>query len=236
MVSARFSALAWTRTSTCSGPYSGTGETPSACVPRTSTRSSGSIHVRLVDLQNLPDEFDCGTDDATLYSHTSRTLRLYAGGRLVSTANDSYANFTVPATAGTYRVTYDTDYSKVLPFSTKTTTAWTFRSAPPAARNGTVPIPLLTVDYALPLNLLNQPDGDTATFTVARVANAPAAKATGFKLWTSTDDGTTWQPATVKALGHGKYSATLPTGHVSLRVDARDSGGSRIEQTIIHAY
>jgi subtilisin family serine protease len=218
------------------GPYSGTAESPSFCTPRTTFRSSGDIHVRLVDLQNLPDGFDCTTDDQILDGYTSHTMRLYADGTQVGTVNSTYADFTVPATAGTYRLTYDTDFGKVLPASTKTSTAWTFRSAPPAARNGTTPVPLLTVGYALPLNLLNQPDGETATFTVARVAGTPAATVTGFKLWTSADDGTTWTPAVVRPLGGGRFGATLPTGHLSLRVDARDSGGSRIEQTIIHAY
>ncbi len=225
----------WFRQPFRPGPYSGTDESPSGCAPQPSTRRAGDLHVELVELQNLPDGFDCTAGDATLYSHTWRTMRLYAGKRLLGTAAVPYADFAVPATAGYYRLTYDTDFTKALPVSTKTSTAWTFRSAPPPARNGATRLPLLTVGYALPLGLLNQRDGDTATFTVTRVAGTPAAKVTGFALWTSADDGATWHRASVRSLGGGKYSVTLPAGHLSLRVDARDNGGSRVQQTIIRA-
>jgi Neuraminidase (sialidase) len=119
--------------------------------------------------------------------------------------------------------------------STKTSTDWTFRSSPDVAR-----LPLLSVDYHLPLDLLNHPNGDTATFTVARVAGAAKAKPTGLKLWTSLDDGATWQQATVTAASNGAFSAQLPHAdkgqYVSLRASATDSGGSGIDQTIIRAY
>lgn len=122
----------------------------------------------------------------------------------------------------------------VLPVSTKTSTEWTFRSRPAEER-----LPLLLVDYALPLDPRGHPDGDTATFTVSRVAGAASAKATGLKLWTSLDDGVTWQVADVSGTG-GTYSARLPHAGegqaMSLRVEATDSGGGRIDQTILRAY
>jgi hypothetical protein len=126
------------------------------------------------------------------------------------------------------------DASTALEVSTRTSTTWTFRSRPVEER-----LPLLLVAYRLPLNLLNQPAGDTATFRVSRVAGAATAKATGLKLWTSLDDGATWRPAAVTGSG-GTYSAKLPHAGpgqaVSLRVQASDDGGSAIDQTIIRAY
>ena len=158
----------------------------------------------------------------------------YAGGVLEGAIDKSHGDFAVPATAGTYRLRYDVDVSKALPISTKTSTEWTFRSRPVEER-----LPLLLVDYRLPLDLFNHPDGDTATFTVARVAGASPAKATGLKLWTSLDDGATWQAADVSGTG-GKYSARLPHAGkdqaVSLRVQATDAGGGTIDQTILRAY
>ncbi|GAA4511341.1 S8 family serine peptidase [Actinoallomurus oryzae] len=224
----------WMRQPFRPGPYSATGDTPSYCVPGASTRSRGNIHVELVDLQDLPDGFDCLTDMPDPDALTTHTMKLYAGDTPVGTVANSHGDFSVPATAGTYRLVYDVDASKSLPVSTRTSTTWTFHSDPVEER-----LPLLLVDYRLPLDLFNHPNGDTATFTVSRVAGAAPAKATGLKLWTSLDDGATWQAAHVTGTG-GKYSAALPHAAkgqaVSLRVRATDSGGGAIDQTILRAY
>ena len=57
---------------------------------------------------------------------------------------------------------------------------------------------------------------------------------------TVTDDGATWAGAPVRRLGGDRFQATLPAAGpgtaVSLRVDARGAGGSRVEQAIIRAY
>ncbi|GLY88531.1 S8 family serine peptidase [Actinoallomurus iriomotensis] len=225
---------AWGRQPFRPGPYSATEPTASFCAPNATTRSRGNIHVELVDLQDFTDGIDCLTDDPDWDAVSSRTMTLYANGSRAGGVDSSHGDFSVPATAGTYRLDYRVDASKVLPISTKTTTEWTFRSRPDEAR-----VPLLLVDYALPLDLFNHPDGDRATFTVSRVAGATPAKATGLKLWTSLDDGATWRPAPVTGTG-GKYSAPLPHAGkgqaVSLRVRATDAGGGAIDQTILRAY
>ncbi|MGH3404283.1 MAG: hypothetical protein ACRDRJ_17525 [Streptosporangiaceae bacterium] len=52
--------------------------------------------------------------------------------------------------------------------------------------------------------------------------------------------GRVWRLVPARALGRGRYSITLPKAvagqSVSLRVQAADSGGSGVEQTIITAY
>ena len=131
------------------------------------------------------------------------------------------------------------DASAILPVSTKVNTAWTFKSTGP---NGTasVPLALLSVDYALPLDLSNHPTGDEATFTVRQAHGVATQQVTSFELWTSTDDGGTWLAAPVTRQRDGQYTAQLPqpsTGQaISLRVKAQAGGGSGIEQTIIRAY
>lgn len=65
-------------------------------------------------------------------------------------------------------------------------------------------------------------------------------KITSFELWTSADDGATWQPVPTGPSGADAFAAHLPkpaAGQaVSLRVKAAADGGSGVEQTIIRAY
>ena len=220
----------------------------SFCAPQATTRSRGNIHVELVDLQDLPDGYDClggASPDPQWQAATSRTMSLYADGSLVGSSSSPVADFTLPANLATstapvsYQLTYTGDTSAVLPVSIQTSTTWTFYSAPPAGLDQ-VRIPLLVVSYDLPLNLDNHPDGSTAVLSVAPVAGTPPVSVTGLTFWTSTDNGSTWQQAAVSSLGGGRYSAALPqvaAGQaVSLRVKATDAAGGRVEQTIIAAY
>ena len=225
-------ALNWIRQPFVPGPYSATKLSLSDCAPVPSTRVRRYITVQLVDLQDLPDGYDClGSSHAA--------LQLYFGSRLIEAVDRSFGTFKVPLQSGTYRLTYSNDWSKILPVSTRTSTTWTFRSAAPAG-SAQVRIPLLLVRYHLPLGLDNHPDGSTAILRVTRVARTPAANVLGLRLWTSVDGGKSWQAAAVRALGGGKFAATLPqvsAGQgVSLHVQASDAGGSKIDQTIITAY
>ncbi|MDQ2876427.1 MAG: S8 family serine peptidase, partial [Actinomycetota bacterium] len=224
------------------GPESATFSATSFCQPLPSTRRVGDIHVELTDLQDLPDEFDClggSNPNPGWNDSTSRTMTLSQDGKVLGTEHASAADFNAPATAGTFRLTYTDDTSAAVPVSTRTDTAWTFRSAP-AAGTAMDPLPLLLVGYDLPLNLDNHPDGQNAVLTVARVAGTTPAPVTSVRFWTSTDQGKTWQAVTVRPAGPGRYAVTLPkvsTGQsVSLRASASDAGGSSVDQTIITAY
>jgi hypothetical protein len=221
------------------GPYSGTIPALSSCAPHPTIRFPGDIHVELTDLQDAPDGFDCLRFVPTWLQATSRTMQLYRGSKLIATKHASVADFLVPEAPASYRLIYTDDTSRALAVSTQTQTTWTFRSG--AAPGGVaVRIPLLLVDYALPLSQDNHPDGSTAVFTVARVAGTVQKRVTGFRLWISLDNGSSWQAAKVRRLGSGRYAATLPhaaSGQaVALRVQATDAGGSGIEQTIMAAY
>jgi hypothetical protein len=231
----------WAREPFRPGPYSATVASVSGCAPTATARNRTVLSMSFVDLQNLPDGFDClgGTFPLPPWQQaTSRTLRLYRNGQLIAGDHQSYGNFSVPAAAGNYKIAYTDDTAAALPVSTKTMTAWTFRSAAPAGTTS-VRIPLLVVSYALPLGLDNHPDGSKAVFSAARIAGTPRAKVTSFELWAEVGAGG-WQRVGVQPLGGGRYSATLPPAAagqaVSLHVKAADAGGSGIDQTIITAY
>lgn len=77
-------------------------------------------------------------------------------------------------------------------------------------------------------------------------SDAPAI--TGLRVWTSTDGGDTWNPAKVISGGRDgggertyRVTATYPTlseteGAVSLKAEAWDADGNRIEQVIKDAF
>ncbi|GLZ16438.1 serine protease [Actinomadura sp. NBRC 104425] len=229
----------WGRQPLRPGPVSATAVSPSECIRWPVARTRGALNVAFVDLQTRPDGFDCGYWDEDGNDPLTRRLTVTADGRKIGETAGAAGRFEVPARAATYEIRYDNDASKFTPVSTRTSTTWRFRSAAPEDHSG-VPVPLLTVDYDLGLDLHNRPTGGPATFTVARVAGTGTAEVTGLRLWTSLDDGETWRRAPVKDLGGGRFSGTMPKAAagqaVSVRVAAEDAGGSAIDQQIIRAY
>jgi hypothetical protein len=215
------------------GPNSGTGITPSGCARYPTARTGDAMRIALVDLQARPDGFDCA------FHEVKGHMELFAGDRKIGEKDGPYGDFTVAHGPADYRLTYENDASAILPVSVRTSTSWTFRSRAPRG-HGSAGLPLLLVDYDLNLDLRNQPSGEPAVFTVARMAGTGEAKVTGLRFWTSADDGTTWHAVQVKVLGGGRYSAPLPAPvqgqAVSLRVTARDADGSGVDQRIIRAY
>jgi hypothetical protein len=139
----------------------------------------------------------------------------------------------------------------------RTTTVATFNSSPPASNvpsgyscldgNKCAFQPVIQVDYQLGLDLLNQaPAGRTHTFEV-NVGSHEAAESAGeikaFGLSYSTDDGDSWSPATVVRHGPGKYTVQIThpkleatNGFISLRAEAWDSVGNRMNQIMQRAY
>jgi len=228
---------AWIRQPLHSDWYDDPAVSPNSCQPLAPARTSGRIHIEMVTLADQHQRFDC-----LAYGELDipRTLTLQRDGQTVAEVTGSTADFTVPAEAADYRLTYDVDASAALPVSTRISTSWTFRSTGPSG-TGSTPLPLLAVDYALPLDTANHPTADgTATFTVRQARGVPEQAVTSFTLAVSLDGGNTWQPATLAAAGDGTYQATLPQPaagqSVSLRVAAQGGAGSGIEQTIVDAY
>jgi subtilisin family serine protease len=218
------------------------GASLSWCQPAPVRRTSALLRVALTEVTDQHDRFTCLNDDEyppEWADNIKRTMTLYRDGQQVDTHANSVAEFPMARQAATYRLTYDQDASAALPVSTKVSTAWTFRSSAPSGTSN-APVPLLSVDYALPLDQNNHPTTGEAEFTVHQAPGTTTQKVTGFTAWTSTDDGTTWTPVTVRRVAANRFAAQLPAASagqaVSLRVATTADGGSAMEQTIIRAY
>lgn len=136
-------------------------------------------------------------------------------------------------------------------------TATTFVSAPPGALPSGYGCldgwrkcsyqPFITIGYQLGLDLLNQaPAGQVHVFNVT-AGHHDGAQGAGrindFRLWFSTNDGAKWSQAEVTRTGDGRYTVRIPhpklagsSGFVSLRVEAADTAGNRMSQTLERAY
>jgi subtilisin family serine protease len=198
-------------------------------------RTRGNLHLDMVSLTDQHQRADCLQGEAI---GVRRTLSLHRDGKLVEQRQGPFGDFSVPQAMADYRVTLDVDTSLILPISTKVSTSWTFRSAGPDG-TGSVPLPLLAVDYALPMDHDNHPVAGTAELAVRQAHGVRAQRVTSVQVWASTDDGASW--AAVRVIGSGDaYRFELPKAAsgqaVSLRVKAAANGGSGIEQTIIRAY
>ncbi|MGW6208501.1 S8 family serine peptidase [Streptomyces sp. NPDC055089] len=108
-------------------------------------------------------------------------------------------------------------------------------------------MPVLLLDYDLPLNVLNQARaGLPYTFTVNAARPKGWAGSTaiaGAKVSVSYDDGVTWKSAAMLRKDDNSFQALLwhpkladTNGFVTLRAEAWDSAGSRTVQTITRAY
>ncbi|MEH1168288.1 S8 family peptidase [Micromonospora sp. CPCC 205539] len=227
-------AKIWARQPLHSGWYDDPAGDGFSCATAPS-RTRGNLHIDLASLVDQHQRADCLQGNSI---GVKRKLSLSRNGKLVDERDYPLADVTVPQQASDYRLTLDVDTSLILPFSTRVSTAWTFRSAGPEG-TGSVPLPLLAVDYALPMDDNNHATGGTAEFAVRQAHGVRAQQVTSFQVWTSTDEGATWKTARVTRIGDS-YRAELPGAaagkSVSLRVKAAANRGSGIDQTIIRAY
>ncbi|GIH10014.1 hypothetical protein Rhe02_80810 [Rhizocola hellebori] len=224
----------WIRQPLHSDWYDDPSESTSGCVPYPIRRTREQLRVELVNLADQHQRFNCGG-----LGKVTQSLTLHRDGQLLGEFAGSAGQFTIPAAAGTYRLTYDLDAGATLPVSTRVTTAWTFRSAAPKGTDD-APLALLSVDYALALDQANHPVDGRSSFTVRQAHGVSPQRIASFALSVSLDDGVTWQTVTVRRDGPERFSAQLPrpaAGQaVSLKVKADGAAGSAIEQTIIRAY
>ncbi|MEU5964205.1 S8 family serine peptidase [Micromonospora parva] len=224
----------WARQPLHSGFYDDPAGVDQSCATAPS-RTRGNLHIDLVSLTDQHQRADCLQGPSI---GVNRKLSLYRNGKLVDERDRPLADFTVPQQLSDYRLTLDVDTSLILPISTKVSTSWTFRSAGPDG-TASVPLPLLALDYALPMDTNNHATGGTAELAVRQAHGVTAQKVTSFEVWTSTNDGATWTSARVTGSGDS-YRVVLPKAAagqaVSLRVKAGANGGSGIDQTIIRAY
>jgi len=131
--------------------------------------------------------------------------------------------FAAPARDGRYALTLDAARD-TLALSTNMHTTWEFS----AANEGR--LPLLEVDYALPVDLRNSWKAGVsmpAKFTASR----PSGTLRELHAYASFDDGANWVPVKSIVPAGGK-----PEGYVSLRVVATDTDGNSVDQTVLRAY
>ncbi|PAE36563.1 S8 family serine peptidase [Bacillus sp. 7884-1] len=168
-------------------------------------------------------------------------VRLYQDGKLLTERKyfGVGTSLTVSPDPATYRITMDTAHPTGFRISTKTNTAWTFKSERPA--NGKENLALLWPKYDIKLDGENKANGGiTDHFDLSFVLQSGATPdIKGVEVEVSTDDGETWSKTKVDNRQDGHYKVWVKnpdTGYVSLRIKAWDVNGSQIEQTIIKTY
>ncbi|NUR87818.1 MAG: S8 family serine peptidase, partial [Nonomuraea sp.] len=203
-----------------------------------------------------------GRDDGVAFGDLQPRyeLHLYRDGKEIPNAPfepfTTLPRYPLPEGTGTYRLTAKNERQDV---------EWTF-TAPPGEdqvrpglncyawwidgpREQCRTTPALFVSYDLGRSLSDRNTvaaGRRHTFEM-EVYHGPSAarmpEVAGARLWTSTDDGATWQRADLRRGRDGGYTASArypdhraTKGAVSLRVEARDAAGNRVKETTLRAF
>ncbi|MEV4347849.1 S8 family serine peptidase [Actinoplanes sp. NPDC049596] len=179
--------------------------------------------------------FTDGTGKSVLPSDGSARTTLYANGTMIGDLGDAEGTFSVPAAGANYRLEMSANRPSPSRLSTSTGAAWTFVS-----KNGDTQLPISTVRFSPRLDTNNtaKKGSFTVPVTVERTAGSPAAPNRTLTAQFSTDDGTTWHPATVTGRGNQRilHVANPPSGYMSLRVTAVDTAGNTVTETVLRAY
>ncbi|KAB8196363.1 S8 family serine peptidase [Nonomuraea phyllanthi] len=187
-------------------------------------------------------------------------LHLYRDGQEIQNAPvepfTTLPRYPLPKEVGTYRLTARNDLQDI---------EWTFTAPPgedqvrpglncyawwidgPLEQCRTTPAVFVSYDLGDSLSDENTvAAGRRHTFELEAYHGPSAAKMPrieGVRLWTSTDDGATWQPARLKRGRDGVYTASTRYPHyratkgaVSLKVEAWDAAGNRVKQTTLRAF
>ncbi|WP_157546680.1 protease-associated domain-containing protein [Hamadaea tsunoensis] len=180
-----------------------------------------------------------------LYGYDTTAAHLYRDGTEVPAGSVAgLVAYTLPPERSAYKLVtayHLSSYGEVR-------TQWDFTSALPAVdRPGTGAICIGTLVSnstdpcaATPLVFVAYHFGDSPGrgFTVeAYHQDEQAPRITKVQVWTSTDDGAQWTPATVHA-GRDGYTVTphmKGTGALSVRVVAVDAAGNQVDQTVLEA-
>ncbi|MFF2327820.1 MULTISPECIES: S8 family serine peptidase [unclassified Streptomyces] len=173
------------------------------------------------------------------------SLTVTRDGEQVGQSSLWLGSFKIPNEKASYRAVLEA--SRALPeweFATHTTTTWTFEAGGSTAYS--TPISMPQISYDAHAGLDNRVDaGRPQTLTVnARSWFEDGADVTDVKTWASYDDGRSWHPLTLKPTGEtGDYRATFTaprsaasSGYVSLRTQAVDAQGHKVDQTVDRAF
>ncbi|MEV0071956.1 S8 family serine peptidase [Amycolatopsis sp. NPDC050768] len=133
------------------------------------------------------------------------------------------------------------------PYSSSTTTAWTFTSAAPKVFGEQDLLPLLQIRYDLDPNASGSVPRDSkfgvtveqrapvsVGLTPVSIAGGGTVRAPRVEI--SYDDGTTWTRLSDDHRGDYRLDAPKKARFASLRVTASDSAGNSVTQTIVRAF
>ncbi|MER6826401.1 S8 family serine peptidase [Streptosporangium sp. NPDC000563] len=168
---------------------------------------------------------------------TKARIALYRDGVLVGEEPSTWGEFTVPAGAADYRLVMESERGAPATLSTRTSTAWTFRSQHVGGESP-LPLPISVVGFSPALDAHNSaPGGRTYSVPVIvrQQAGSGAGKPRDLAVEVSYDDGATWSRAKVH---NGAVTLRHPAagGFASLRATSTDTAGNTVEQTVIRAY
>jgi hypothetical protein len=179
------------------------------------------------------------------------------GVSIADVADSDGASFPVPPEEHTYRIEDSVDRSTLgFTTATRTSSVYTVRSSSSsgapvpagwqclAAGTGACTVlPLLSANVPLPTTPAGTLPVGRSSFVV-RIGHvaATARSAISTLTFATSLDGTAFSPATVIALGNGRYRVSLTNpagagGHpVSIRLHAEDAAGATLTQTVANAY
>lgn len=183
------------------------------------------------------------------WQRANQTTTLYQGDKKLGSTSNGLIMYPAASSAEPqkYRLVVENRRdASVSPFSSATTTAWTFTSAAPKVAGQRDLLPLLQIRYGL------QPDDSgsvsrDARFGVTVEQRAPVSvglvdvKVAGGgsprtqKVDVSYDDGATWTHVREDYRGSYRLDAPRKARFVSLRVTGNDSAGNTVDQTVIRA-
>ncbi|MGW8983317.1 S8 family serine peptidase [Streptomyces parvus] len=167
---------------------------------------------------------------------------LYRDGEKVAGVSSAWQDVSVPDAPARYRLDLSTARdSEDWKAGVSTDTSWSFRSG---HSKKTTPLPLLQLDYDVPVDARNVVEGGRSHRVGVKVRaqkGLAAPRGVTLRVEASYDDGRTWTTARTKAHGDLGFRAELTTpaqrrAWVTLRVTASDSAGNTVRQTVQRAY
>ncbi len=188
---------------------------------------------------DLPGWGDSGQNHVGTYGHGTQSTDLYRGAKRIAGTDGSWIEAdTVAAPAG-YRLVTRTEHNGSLPYSTRTLTEWSFRSAAARDASEKVQLPLIQLDYGIPTRFDGTAKRD-ATLTVApsHLPGGPRASVRTTRVELSYDDGVTWRNAQLRHGADGtevRLSAPAKATFLTVRAHATDRHGNAVTQTITRA-